>query len=154
VDPLAGLKSAGWNVQSAVTSSPLGPDIRRRYPWLPREHVSFVESAEVIASPDEKVWVLTARDFSAGSDSAFAWNEWELQSLGAASSDVERKQIEAFWDAHFPVLMSVRSGYEYFAIDRLSRAIVRGREPEYETTSVVCMSVPEMLELLAKSPVF
>ena len=63
-------------------------------------------------------------------------NEFELQSIEAAESDSEWiKRIKAFWDEHAPVMLSEKSGYAYFAIDR-SGKIVLGREPEYEEVAV------------------
>lgn len=147
---IAELKTAGWVVQLSGSLSPLSPAILRRYPWLPSDYVAFIESIGLVASADDKVWIQTAKDFNGQTESAFAWNEWELQSLAAAKGDPKWTQtIKAFWDNHFPVLMSVRSGYAYCALDRLGEEVVRGREPEYEKTTVVCRTVDELLHLVA-----
>jgi len=55
----------------------------------------------------------------------------------------------AFWDRHLPVLMSVRDGYAYLAIERDSLRVVAGREPEYEEVTPVADTVGEMLALVA-----
>jgi hypothetical protein len=57
--------------------------------------------------------------------------------------------IVAFWDRHLPVLMSVRDGYGYLAIERDSLRVVSGREPEYEETTPVADTVGEALALVA-----
>ena len=82
---------------------------------------------------------------------AYAWNEWELQSLATAGNDEEwRGRIREFWDAHLPVLMSVKSGYGYFAIERESLKVVAGNEPEYEDTTIVATSIEDVFSLIIK----
>ncbi len=107
---------------------------------------------EPIDDADDKTWVLTSRDFSSTTDAAFAWNEWERQSLEAAAGDpVLEALIVAFWNDHCPVMMSVRSGYAYLAIEKGTLLIVEGDEPELEEARVVASSLLEALERAAPS---
>jgi hypothetical protein len=110
----------------------------------------MIEEASIVRSPDERAWLLTSADFH-GNESAYAWNEWEKQSLEAADTDEEwRNSIVQFWDGHFPVLMSVKSGYAYWALEHRNCAVVCGEEPEYEEPSPLARSGDEMLELLVR----
>ena len=93
--------------------------------------------------------VPTARDFSGESGLAFAWNEWERQSIEAAEGDEElERRVVAFWDSHLPILLSVKSGYAYFAIEQSSLRIVRGEEPEYEEATPLAPSFTALLQLI------
>jgi hypothetical protein len=64
------------------------------------------------------------------------------------------RSIEEFWDHHLPLLMSLKSGYAYLAVEKDSLSIVGGVEPEWEETEVIARSLLELLELIArKDPV-
>ena len=70
-------------------------------------------------NPDETIWLLCEGDFRQESEDSFRWNEFEIMSLQAAAeeNDVEwQNDIKAFWDKHLPICLSVRDGYEYYAI--------------------------------------
>jgi hypothetical protein len=146
------LRAAGWRVErfSDDAQHPLPNEIIHRYPWMPPEFREFAEQTKIAMSADERAWLLTAHDFASESASAWTWNEWERQSLDAADGDVSWQQsIRTFWDDHLPILMSVKSGYAYFAIKRTTLGVVQGEEPEYEETSPVATSFAEFLALLA-----
>lgn len=88
-------------------------------------------------SGDATCWLLTSKDYAGEGDSAFAWNEWELQSLeGAGSDESWAEEIRAFWDRHLPVGLSLDGGYGFHAI-RDDGVIVWGNEPEFEETTEV-----------------
>jgi hypothetical protein len=149
---LARLAALGWRVDSAPAPGPLPGAVASRYPWIPASHREFIQETRCAVSPEEKAWLLTAADFSMESETPYAWNEWERQSLDAAGSDEDWKQeIEAFWDDHCPILISVKSGYAYFAIERGSLRVVRGEEPEFEETAPVASSVLDFLQRIAAS---
>jgi hypothetical protein len=85
----------------------------------------------MVCSPDEKAWLLTEADFAGTSGSAYAWNEWEQQSLEAAGSDEAWKAtIVSFWDDHLSILFSTRSGYAFFALEKDGLGVVYGEKPE------------------------
>lgn len=139
----------GWHVELFQQRRQLPLPIVERYPWLPPDYLELIEEAKLISSPDEKAWFLTVADFSGESDSAFAWNEWERQSLEAADGDEAwKRRIVAYWNSHCPILMSVKSGYAYFAIEQSSMRVVAGEAPEYEECSVLASSVRELVHLI------
>jgi hypothetical protein len=146
---VSALERAGWTVKLLPARRSLPSDLLARYPQLPADVRAFVESLSEAYSSDEQSWILTASDFHGDSSSAYAWNEWERQSLSAAEGDGQwMARITEFWDRHFPFLMSVKSGYAYFAIERESLAVVVGEEPEYEETQQLAPSLAEVLELI------
>lgn len=143
------LQRRGWGVLLEAVPRPIPEDVGLRYGWLPRDIRSLAEEVEYAVSPDEKAWLNTAADLSAGNASAFQWNQWEIDSLAAAGSDARlRRTIRTFWDRHFPVMISLKSGYAYFAIRAQGSMVVRGEEPEYEHTTVVADSFTRFLELI------
>jgi hypothetical protein len=148
------LERAGWTVKLLPKPRSLPSDILKRYSWLPRHARAFIESLSEAYSADEKSWILTASDFHGDSSSAYAWNEWEQQSLSAAEDDDESKsEIADFWDEHFPFLMSLKNGYAYFAIEQESLAAVVGEEPEYEEAEPLANSLAEALQFIgARDP--
>jgi len=149
-DALGRLRRAGWRVEVLPQPLAIPDEVLHRYPWMPAEHRTLVEELRGVVSLDERAWVVTVAEFSSTSDGAYAWNEWEVQSLDAAGSDDEwRRAVRGFWDDHLPVLMSVRSGYAYCAMERSSGRIVRGDEPEYEVTTPVASSFLELLQVIA-----
>ena len=150
-DLIANLGKSGWRIEFLPDRQPLPASVAERYPWLPTGYREAIERTKLVCTEDDKAWLLTGADFSSTSESAFAWNEWERQSLDAATGDDEwRKRIIAFWDRHAPVLMSVKSGYAYFAVQQDTLAIVCGEEPEYEETTLVASSIEELLARLAR----
>lgn len=143
------LQKLGWTVEG-LAPTPLPSLVLARYPWIPSDVRSLLETYRTIANQDNTAWFLTGREFAGEAGSAYAWNEWERQSLEAAGGDAKWQQsIRAFWDAHIPIVLTVKSGYGYFAVER-SGTIVRGEEPEYEDVRVVAPTLEEFLRLLAE----
>jgi hypothetical protein len=145
------LRRRNWKVRLRKKPTPLPDDITARYPWIPSHIREFMEETDAVESPDDKSWFLTSADFSGESQAAFSWNQWELDSLDAAEDDSElQAEIRSFWAEHFPILMSVKSGYAYFAIRRQDLAIVQGEEPEYEeSVDDVTDSFSEFMQMVA-----
>jgi len=144
------LGQAGWTIARAGPGCALALPIARRYSWLPVEMVELVGNLSHAVNEDEQAWILAASDFAGHSSAAYAWNEWELQSLKAAGADRGwGSRIRTFWDGHFPFLMSVKSGYAYFAMERDSRAIVVGEEPEFEEVAVIGAGLEDVLQKIA-----
>lgn len=143
------LRIAGWRVERCARRQALPAELVRRYPWMPADYRDFVEETKLASSADEKAWFLTARDFAGEPGPPFAWNEWERQSIEAAEGDEElERRVVAFWDSHLPILLSVKSGYAYFAMEQSSLSIVRGEEPEYEETTPLAPSFAALLQLI------
>jgi hypothetical protein len=144
------LVAGGWRVVVAPAPQRLPGSLSARYPWMPAEWAAWAAGATSATAADEKTWLLTAADFAGTADSAFAWNEWERLSLDAACDDRdEQRRIRQFWDAHLPVLTSVRSGYAFAALERGSLRVVVGREPEFEAVSPICASFADLIARIA-----
>jgi len=146
---LDSLVQLGWSVERLSQRQTLPDEILKRYPGMPLDHREFVETTGIVASPSATAWLVTSCVFTGTSDLAYAWNEWEQQSLEAAEKDLAlRTSIERFWDRHLPIVMSVKSGYAYLALDLNTLQIVRGEEPLYEESSLLASSLHEMFSLV------
>ena len=55
-------------------------------------------------------------DYLGLSDSAFKWNEFELNDFEFAINDAQRASVRQFWERHFPLAMSVRDDHSYIAV--------------------------------------
>lgn len=100
---------------------------------------------DVIHSPSETSWFTTSALIEGRTTCAFAWNEWETMSIECADGcKAVEAQIQSFWDAHFPIVHSVKTGHGYFAL-REDGAIVSACEPAFEDASLLAMSLVELL---------
>jgi hypothetical protein len=142
------LSNQGWRVVRRRQRARV-PDICvRRYAWLPEDVTSFVCTFDTAVNPGDQAWLVTWRELAGQSDSAFAWDEWKKMSLKAAEDDPGlQASIRSFWDEHFPILLSLKSGYGYIAIGK-DLTIVAGDEPEFEETAPVCEDFRSFLKLL------
>ncbi len=129
------LEVSGWRRVRNVVPDEWPEQVIVRYPWIPSDLQDAMMELKEVVSGDETCWLLTSRDYAGRSESAFAWNEWEQQSVDAAGDDSEWiEQIRSFWDQHLPVALSVKDGYMYYAL-RKDGTVVSGREPEFEETT-------------------
>jgi hypothetical protein len=148
---LLALNEIGWAVALSPEPAPLPSPIVARYSWVRPDVLDAVAHIQKAVSGDDKAWILSAPDYSGTSGAAFAWNEWEVMSLATAGDDQKwRQQIHDFWEAHFPVLLSVKSGYAYFAIERSTDSIVAAEEPEFENPDRIASSFEDLLRLIAR----
>ena len=144
------LKTLGWTVNVASEPQPLPSIINERYPEIPPSLRSFIEHIETCARGDEQVWFLTSADYAGESESSFAWNECE--SLESEDTDADTAaEIQAFWNAHLPILLSIAGDYSYLAVcvDRASPNygfVVEGYAPEFRETSRLCRSFDDLLD--------
>lgn len=156
-DYLQRLRQQGW----AVTERPgqklrLPPEVAARHPNVPRSLAEFLGGLAACVDATQTAWFLCEADYAGTAGAAFRWDEWELMSLDAACGDpLLIAEVRGFWDAHLPFLLSVRSGYEYYAVrtaaDGFGR-VVAGREPEFEEASVVTESFEHFLDELVGGP--
>ncbi len=129
----------GWIVQRRQSPELQLPEhIRRRYPRLPEDYLDFLKLVDACVMPDGQAWFLCMHhfhktlftieeDFNEEDgwkpeelNLAYEWNHIENISLGAAedSHDEEFKhEVLIFWDHHFPIFLSDRSDYAYYAIN-------------------------------------
>jgi hypothetical protein len=114
---------------------------------IPIEYKQFLENIESCINADENVWFLCIEDYLPKSEDDFRWNEFELISLESADDDAELiNRIKNYWNKHFPIIMSVRGDYEYYAINVENKKIVYGCEPEFEESKIVAHDFYELLE--------
>ena len=143
------LVQMGWTVDRLPQPKPLPEEILKRYPAIPADYRELIESLGLVTSPERTAWLVTGGIISGECKIAFAWNEWEIQSLDAAGKDgAWATSIRQFWDHHFPLLMSVKSGYAYFALDLTASNVVQGEEPEYEEVSPLAPTIAEMFRMV------
>lgn len=149
------LSRAGWTVTRAANDRPLPSNLRARYPGLSGQVAGVLMSLETCVNPQETAWLLCRRDLEGQSDSAFAWNEWERMSLAAAGRDEQlQSEIRSHWDNHFPLLLSVKAGYSYYALvvaGERAGSIVHGFEPLFEDCSPEFESFDAFLAALTQA---
>lgn len=151
MNKLERLQKVGWQVSPVSTDAPLPAFFTDRYPWLPQECLDFIASCESVVSPDEKSWFIACGELSEESESAFAWNAWELLMLETAEGDEAwQAEISAFWDEHCPMLLSVKdSCYSHVSIRKSDLAIVAGEEPEFEEVEKIAESFDAFVDTVA-----
>ena len=141
------LARIGWTVEFG--DSRLPSEILARYGWVPAEVRCFVEMVQRASSRDQKAWLLGASDFSESTASAFLWNEWEAMSLAAAVTEGDARTVRHHWDQHFPVAVSVKSGYASFSLAKNGFGLVVGEEPEFEESRAISGSLAQFVEMIA-----
>jgi len=143
---LASLAKFGWQVE-LQDRKPMPDEISRRYSWVPADYIATIETTRRALGPGDAAWLLTSSEFCSDSDSEYAWNEWELQSLEAARGDqVWIAEIRNFWDCHFPILTSLTKCYAYFALQKGTMQVVCGEEPEFTGPTFLANSLADMFE--------
>ena len=142
------LQEAGWTFEPPTSMENGVPSPLRA---APETVIRWVSSFSLLSSSDETVWFLSRDDYSTGAEGAFAWNECELLSIQAATTDDEAVAVSRFWRRHAPILLSVRNGYEYLAV-RDDGAVVHGSEPEFEEAVVVFSHFEDLLRYTTARP--
>lgn len=142
------LQNAGWTCELPLPAEDVLPAPLRT---APESVIRWVSSFSLLSNADDTVWFLARDDYSPRTDSAFEWNECEQLSMQAAATDDEAVAVSRFWKHHFPILLSVRHGYEYLAV-REDGAVVHGTEPEFEDTVVVFSHFDELLKYITSRP--
>ena len=149
LNSLDSLRSRGWKWRTNEGAAIIPGHILERYPWVQEEILAFILSMQVVINAEGTSWLLTASDYLEQPPTNFRWNEWEILSLDAASSEPEwQSAIREFWDEHFPIGQSVGDGYAYWAVTR-EGSIVEGREPEFEEVTLIANDFSEFLSKLA-----
>lgn len=139
-----------WEIRHRRNPEVSLPDeVASRYKEIPDTFKQFLQLLDVCITPDEKSWIICLNDYCGISDIAFSWNEFEKISLEAAEGDREwEAEITSFWDGYFPIALSVRNGYSYFALDLKNDygSVVYGYEPEFEEIEKIADSFVEFLD--------
>jgi hypothetical protein len=147
------LRTTGWSIVTGGNDTSAGvPALHQR---MPDDYESFLSSVTLCVNAAETAWFLCAKDYNGQRDTAFRWNDFEMQSLEAAGGDASWKtEITTFWSKTLPIFLSVKSGYAYLALnvdpgsDRYG-SVVYGREPEYEDVTHICDSFSDLCDLVA-----
>lgn len=145
----------GWQiVLKAEYQSNLDDAIVARYKKIPDEYLEFLKMIKQCITPNEKAWFICEDEYNDHSDIAFKWNEFELISLEGADDDW-KVEISSWWDKYLPIIMSVDSGYSFFAIDLTNDlgAIVQGYEPEFEEVEKVAANLEELFQLIMSNKI-
>lgn len=141
-------KNNHWQIETQtppVLELPI--ELTKRYDSLPKEWLDFLSRATLCANQADTTWFLCADDYNSNQDIAFRWNEFELMSQEAAEDDPALlAEISSFWNAHLPIVLSVGSGYAYYAIDLKSGGVIMGSEPEFEEAEPIATSFEEFLK--------
>jgi hypothetical protein len=144
---VAALLASGWR-KRGPSAATLREAVPARYKNVPDGVLNFLAAVEGAVSTDETAWFLNADDYADKGTMAFRWNEWERISLAAVEGDSQAEaRVVSFWDAHFPLLISVRGEYAHFAV-AVAGPVVFGREPEFEEVTAICASFADFLELI------
>lgn len=146
----------GWKVERKSNPSFVLPEtISQRYPKLPKELTDFLAEICFCSNADETAWFLSESDYAEKSDSVFRWNEFELMELEFAEQEndsIWKAEVKDFWNNHFPFMLTLKSGYGYFAVSLCPQnygAVVSGYEPEFTTVSEIASSFGIFLASLA-----
>ncbi|MCR1783168.1 hypothetical protein KVF89_11545 [Nocardioides carbamazepini] len=142
------LQEAGWTYEPSLSAADGLPSALQT---APETAIHWVSSFSLLSSPDEAVWFLSRDDYSKETESAFAWNELEQLSAQAAATNDEAVAVSRFWKRHLPILLAVRSGYEYLAV-RDDGAVVHGTGPEFEEAVVVFPHLEDLLRHISARP--
>ncbi|UOQ57818.1 hypothetical protein MUN78_02985 [Leucobacter allii] len=142
------LQESGWVYEPPLSTR---DDVPSALHTAPETVIRWVSSFSLLSYADETVWFLSRPDYSTDAEDAFAWNECEQLSILAATTDAEAAAVSRFWKRHLPILLSVRSGYEYLAV-RDDGAVVHGAEPEFEEAVVVFSHFEHLLRHIIAWP--
>ena len=144
------LEKNEWQVElNSMKFDDMKNEVLNRYNYIPKSFISILEDYKCIASKDDTTWFICGDDYLDRSDDVFKWNEFEIMSLEAAEGDeVWKKEIKDWWSDKLPFIMSVKSGYSFYAIDLGDNkgAILMGQEPEFEEANVVARDFDDFLE--------
>lgn len=131
----------------------LNKRFQTRYSHLPDDYLAFLKTYSLLTNQSDTTWFNSIADFNETNDeNDFKWNEFEIQSLDAFDGDVENQQeVKNFWNKHIPIILSVKKGYSYFAINVSEEnfgKIYYGDAPEFEDVVLVSNSFTSFIEAI------
>jgi hypothetical protein len=154
---VAALRRHGWRIEAPMRAT-LPAEFATRYVApLPDALVAWMGAFASCVDPADRAWFVTLDGIRTdlereGEVEGFAFDAFESMSMEAAADDaLAQAQVETFWRAHVPLLLSVYGSYQYFALvlDGERRgAVVYGCEPEFEEIETVADSLPAFLQRL------
>ena len=145
--------SDGWNISKNKNNINFPDIILKRYYKIKKlnSFMTFLGMISNCSTADDYSWFLCISDYNKENlVNEFSWNVFEKISIDAAANFEERKAITDWWNDHFPIFMSVKDEYSFFAIDLVDNFgyIVQGFEPEFENVVYVAKSFEEFLYLI------
>ncbi|HSE25766.1 MAG TPA: hypothetical protein VLB68_29135 [Pyrinomonadaceae bacterium] len=151
-DYIVSLQRAGWLITlNHSGSAKLPASISQRHPRIPEDYLKFISRVSTCVNGNETVWFLCADDYYGRSDSAYAWNEFELMELeGLDEHDEARNAIIKFWDEHLPFMISVSGEYAHLSFALTAKsfgAVVEGWELQLREVTNVAPSFEEFVRL-------
>ena len=120
---------------------------------IPTSVRSLCSSFDELASPAENIWFFSQLDYTGRSDSAFKWNEFELNGLTCAMDGKQKNEVSLFWARYFPFAMSVKNDYKYLAIGIDANnfgEIFVGENSDENEILIVANNFEEFVDLLGK----
>lgn len=146
------LREQGWQTRLFAEPRLMPPNVLNRYPWLPDGWARFLGQIEDVSNASQAQWLLGSSDYAEDQEVPFSWNAWEKLCLECAKQDGDDDwglRIRKFWDEHFPIAISVGSGYAYCALRKSDLRVVHGIEPDFEDVSVFAEDLTQLLMKLA-----
>jgi len=105
------LRSNGWRYLAAANTGAAA------FPAHVTSSVrAFSSSFDQLSNTDETCWFLSHLDYASQSDSAFAWNEFELNETTWAITPEQRQAVHAFWQRFLPLAISVKDDHQFIAM--------------------------------------
>jgi hypothetical protein len=143
------LKLRGWHIQNSMAKGPPLPSkLSSQYAKLPASFKLWLNTFDICTNATQTCWFLSRLDYSSSSEAEFRWNEIQLMSLEACSTNAEKSEVNTFWENHFPIALAVHSSHDYLAISLLASnfgALVHGSAPEWETPTTISFSFNDFL---------
>ncbi len=136
------LKDNNWKIE-LNNDSYKSNVLSKRYKSIPKIWNDFISKYSLIMNESETTWFICFKDFD-DENAEFKYNEFELISIESAT-DNGKEKIKEFWSNNIPIIMSVKNGYEYYAINIESGKIVYGFEPEFEESEIVAESFEDFI---------
>ena len=150
VEIIETLIANGWNYSEAKDD----PNNETHFPEkIPQAIKDFWKKFEKLSSPSEVAWFFSYWDYLEMSDSAFAWNEFELNGMECAVTEDQKELVVKFWKNHFPFAMSVKDDYKYLAIGINQKnlgQIFIGENSDEDEITLISKNMDEFLMLVRK----
>ena len=149
------LKENEWNVSEypqKITDASVKQVIPANFP-IAGNYIEFLCKIKRCVNRAETTWFVCYDEYSGDSNIAFKWNDFEVLSIDSAGHDDGLvKTIREFWKINVPIIMSVQSGYAYYAL-RDDGRVVFGMEPEFEEALIIANSFDNFIEMIVNGSI-
>jgi len=92
----------------------LPPALAARYAALPSEVLAVLSAVDLCSHPNSQSWFIT-RDAIETSHGGVAWSACEQNVIDEVPE--VRAEVTAFWDVHFPLVLTTHSDFDFFALE-------------------------------------